>query len=36
MQEESVMNEFEQGWASRAAQEKDDEVIKSGVKLLLI
>jgi len=30
-QEEVIMAEYQQGWASRAAQEPDDEIIKSGV-----
>jgi len=30
-QEENIMNEYRQGWATRAAQEPDDEIIKSGV-----
>jgi len=30
-QEENIMKEFRQGWAARAAQEPDDEIIKSGV-----
>ena len=25
------MNEYRQGWATRAAEEPDDEIIKSGV-----
>ena len=30
-QEANIMREFHQGWAARAAQEPDDEIIKSGV-----
>jgi len=30
-QEENIMNEYRQGWATRAAEEPDDEIIKSGV-----
>ena len=26
-----IMEEYRQGWADRAAQEPDDEIIKSGV-----
>ena len=30
-QEANIMREFHQGWAARAAQEPEDEIIKSGV-----
>lgn len=30
-QEENIIKEFRQGWAARAAQEPEDEIIKSGV-----
>jgi len=30
-QEENIMAEYKQGWATRAAEEPDDEIIKSGV-----
>lgn len=30
-QEANVMREFNQGWAMRAAQEPEDEIINSGV-----
>ena len=30
-QEANIMREFRQGWAARAAQEPEDEIIKSGV-----
>jgi len=30
-QEDNIMAEYKQGWATRAAEEPDDEIIKSGV-----
>ena len=30
-QEANIMREFDQGWAARAAQEPEDEIINSGV-----
>jgi len=30
-QEENIMAEYQQGWATRAAEEPEDEIIKSGV-----